>query len=228
MNPIGEQWIGLSDRITSGKNHLSSADRSPLSDQTILLSWNELSGWEIRALVDDSDPDTGELNLLDDLRIYLGLDEQNFAILMAGVAITVLLLCLIVLSTMSVSALKWTSRKRRKTTVGKIILEDNVVDIVEPTDIEIKASEIELVDKELTEGASVRKERRNERKVVTPENNDQLPNMPPIFIPTPVDNMMPMPEINRPVMCPSCSVRFEVAMNLSMTKCPICNFRIDF
>jgi len=228
MNPIGDQWIGLSDRITSGKNHLSSADRSPLSDQTILLSWNELSGWEIRALVDDSDPDTGELNLLDDFRIYLGLDEQNFAILMAGVAITVLLLCLIVLSTMSVSAIKWAGRKRKRTTVGNIILEDNVVDIVEPTDIEIKSSEIELVDSELTEGANVRKERRNERKVVIPENNNQLPNTPPIFNPPAIENMMPMPEINRPVMCPSCSVKFEVSMNLSMTKCPICDFRIDF
>ena len=66
MSPTEDkQWIGLSDRITSGKNHLSSTDRSPLSDQTLLMTWNELSGWEIRALIDDSDADKGELILLD-------------------------------------------------------------------------------------------------------------------------------------------------------------------
>ena len=74
-------------------------------------------------MIDDSDPDKGELNLLDEVRIYLGLDEQNFGILMAGISITVLLLCLLVLTTMSLSAVKWVGRKRRKVATGKIILD---------------------------------------------------------------------------------------------------------
>ena len=228
MNPSeNEQWIGLSDRITSGKNHLSSADRSPLSDQTILLSWNELSGWEIRALVDDNDPDIGSLNFLDELRVYLGLDEQNFAILMAGVAITILLLCLVVLSTMSVSAVKWMGKKRRKTVSGNIVLEDNVVDIVDPTDIEIKSSEIELIDPEFTSGANIRKERREERKNIVSVNKEIMPIMPEISIPAPNENIAQMPNMNRTVICSKCTSRFEVSMNLKTIKCPICEFRID-
>ena len=225
MNPsLDDQWIGLSDRITSGKNHLSSVDRSPLSDETIVLSWNELSGWQIRALIDDNDPDVGELNILDELRVYLGLDEQNFAILTAGVAITVLILCLIVLSTMSVSALKWAGRKRKKVATGNIILEENVVDIVESTDIEIRSSEIELIDVELTDGANSRKERRQDRKTVITQNMAQP--MPSAVTPT-TKSEIQIPTLNRPVLCPTCTSRFEALMELKMVKCPICDSRID-
>jgi hypothetical protein len=222
-----EQWIGLSNRITSGKNHLSSADRSPLSDQTILLTWNELSGWEIRSLIDDNDPDVGKLNFLDELRVQLGLDEQNFAILMSGIAITVLLLCVVVLSTMSISAVKWAGRKRRKKASGNIILEDNVVDIVEPTDIEIKSSEIELVNSELTDGANVRKERRQERKSVVSEHQEMIAKIPSITMPIPEGNTSQIPNMNRAVICQECAARFEVSMGLKMIKCPICDARID-
>ena len=228
MNPTEDkQWIGLSDRITSGKNHLSSTDRSPLSDQTLLMSWNELSGWEIRALIDDTDPDKGNLNLLDEFRIYLGLDEQNFAILMSGVAITVLLLCLLVLTTMSFNAMKWVGRKRRRETVGRIILEENVVDIVEPTDIEIRSSEIELIDVELTDGASSRKERRNERQDSELPKGENKVNIPAFIIPSTVNEIVQNPLTSHPVICPDCSSRFEVSVGLKMIKCPICNYRID-
>ena len=228
MNPTEDkQWIGLSDRITSGKNHLSSTDRSPLSDQTLLMSWNELSGWEIRALIDDTDPDKGNLNLLDEFRIYLGLDEQNFAILMSGVAITVLLLCLLVLTTMSFNAMKWVGRKRRRETVGRIILEENVVDIVEPTDIEIRSSEIELIDVELTDGASSRKERRNERQDSELPKGENKVNIPAFIIPSTVNEIVQNPLTSHPVICSDCSSRFEVSVGLKMIKCPICNYRID-
>ncbi len=229
MSPTEDkQWIGLSDRITSGKNHLSSTDRSPLSDQTLLMTWNELSGWEIRALIDDSDPDKGELNLLDGFRIYLGLDEQNFGILMSGIAITVLLLCLLVLTTMSFNAVKWVGRKRRKVAYGNIILEENVVDIVEPTDIEIKSSEIELIDSDQNDGAISRKERRNERQIEELATDENRVNTPVLSMPPPIINgMAESQQINRPVVCPDCSSRFEISVDLKMIKCPICNIRID-
>ena len=178
-------------------------------------------------MIDDNDPDIGELNFLDELRVYLGLDEQNFAILMSGIAITVLLLCLVVLSTMSISAMKWAGRKRRKKASGNIILEDNVVDIVEPTDIEIKSSEIELVDSELTDGANVRKERRQERKNVVPENKEMMAKMPAITMPLPEVNITQIPNMNRAVICHECAARFEVSTGLKMIKCPICDTRIN-
>ena len=234
MNPIhDEEWIGLSDRITTGKNHLSSVDRSPLSDQSIILSWNEINGWEIRSLIDDNDPDRGDLNLLDEMRIYLGLDEQNFAILMAGISITVLLICLLVLSTMSLSALKWVGRKRRRVATGNIVLEENVVDIVDSTDIEIKSSEIELIDEDIEE-TNTRKQRRESRKnsnlremKIGFEEKQQELSVPPQVIPLPPSGLAEMPQINRQILCPECSSRFEVSMGLKMIKCPICDNRIS-
>jgi DNA-directed RNA polymerase subunit RPC12/RpoP len=228
INPtLGEEWIGLSDRITTGKNHLSSVDRSPLSDETIILSWNEIYGWEIRSLIDDSDPDRGELNLLDEMRIYLGLDEQNFGILMAGISITVLLLCLLVLTTMSLRAVKWAGRKRRRVATGNIILEENVVDIVEPTDLEIKSSEIELIDEEMDGTSNLRKQRRNNRKISNQLDErvieSALQNIP---LP-PLGGIAEMPQINRIIICPDCSARFEVSTGLKMIKCPICENRIS-
>ena len=234
MNPIHEEeWIGLSDRITSGKNHLSSVDRSPLSDQSIILSWNEIYGWEIRSLIDDSDPDRGDLNLLDSMRIYLGLDEQNFGILMAGISITVLLICLLLLSTMSLSAVKWAGRKRRGVATGNIVLEENVVDIVEPTDIEIKSSEIELIDESIEE-TNARKQRRDSRKksdvwemqMQLQENQQELVTTPQ-NIPLPPLGVVEMPQINRQIICSECSSRFEAYMGLKMVKCPICDNRIS-
>ena len=234
MNPIHEEeWIGLSDRITSGKNHLSSVDRSPLSDQSIILSWNEIYGWEIRSLIDDSDPDRGDLNLLDCMRIYLGLDEQNFGILMAGISITVLLICLLLLSTMSLSAVKWAGRKRRGVATGNIVLEENVVDIVEPTDIEIKSSEIELIDESIEE-TNARKQRRDSRKksdvwemqMQLQENQQELVTTPQ-NIPLPPLGVAEMPQINRQIICSECSSRFEASMGLKMVKCPICDNRIS-
>ena len=234
MNPIHEEeWIGLSNRITTGKNHLSSVDRSPLSDQSIILSWNEIYGWEIRSLIDDSDPDRGDLNLLDDMRIYLGLDEQNFGILMAGISITVLLICLLLLSTMSLSAVKWLGRKRTRVATGNIVLEENVVDIVESTDIEIKSSEIELIDEEIEE-TNARKQRRDSRKNTNAWNTQmQLQESkqelvePLQKIPLPPLGVAEIPQINRPILCPECSSRFEVSMGLKMIKCPICDNRIS-
>ena len=36
-----------------------------------------------------------------------------------------------------------------------------------------------------------------------------------------------IPQINRPILCPECSSRFEVSMGLKMIKCPICDNRIS-
>ena len=129
---------------------------------------------------------------------------------------------------MSISAVKWAGRKRRKKASGNIILEDNVVDIVEPTDIEIKSSEIELVNSELTDGANVRKERRQERKNVVPERKEMMEKIPAIIMPISVENTSQIPNMNRAVICHECAARFEVSMGLKMIKCPICDARIDF
>mgnify|MGYP003304224469 CR=1 FL=1 len=153
--------------------------------------------------------------------------DRNFGILMAGISIMVLLLCLLVLTTMSLSAVKWVGRKRRKVATGNIILEDNVVDIVEPTDLEVKSSEIELIDENIDENSNLRRQRRNSRKMSNQSDEVVMAIPPqPIALPPPVDSLE-MPQINRTILCPDCSARFEVASGLKMIKCPICENRIS-
>ena len=36
-----------------------------------------------------------------------------------------------------------------------------------------------------------------------------------------------LPPLNKPVLCPECGSRFDVAFDLKMTRCPICALRID-
>ena len=36
-----------------------------------------------------------------------------------------------------------------------------------------------------------------------------------------------LPPMNKPVICPECESRFDVAFELKMTRCPICAVRID-
>jgi len=42
-----------------------------------------------------------------------------------------------------------------------------------------------------------------------------------------VPAMPSLPAINKPVICPECASRFDVAFDLKMTRCPICALRID-
>ena len=70
-----EGWIGISDRIGLGR--LSVVDRSPTGGEAVILHTSQ-SGWQIRSLVDDSSPNSGDSDLLEMIRISLGLDEQNF------------------------------------------------------------------------------------------------------------------------------------------------------
>jgi hypothetical protein len=113
------------------------------------------------------------------------------------------------------------------------MLEEDVVDVIEETDITVKSSEVELVEPELTEGASERKKRRETRSHTT-IIADSLPDMPVPALPvmptsgtSPIPGMPALPAMNQPVICNECNGRFEVGSNLKMVKCPICDERID-
>jgi subtilisin family serine protease len=228
-----EGWIGLSNRITTSKTHLGAADRSPGSDEVIILSWHETSGWQIRALIDDWDLNNENTPISEQLRIALGLDEQNFKILAAGVAIAILLLSTLVLLMLSIRAIRYLGKRRGRVVTATVMLEEDVVDVIEETDITVKSSEVELVEPELTEGASERKKRRETRSHTT-IIADSLPDMPVPALPvmptsgtSPIPGMPALPAMNQPVICNECNGRFEVGSNLKMVKCPICDERID-
>ena len=211
-------WIGIYDRLNLGNLYL--VDRSPSSSETLYIH-TSASGWQIRAVIDDYDPNFVGDSILERLRHQLGLDEQNFNILLGGFAITVLLLCTVILVSLSARGLRWIRRSSGEAS-GIVMLEEDVVDVVDESDIKVIAEvrpedpeEVELVE-----------------EVVIPT---PAPEIPPPTLPIPE---MPVPEsdspadvpapppLNMPVVCPNCSSRFEIAMGNSSANCPVCDERI--
>ena len=232
-------WMAISNRISDGWLH--SVSRSPASGEAVIIH-TSTQGWVIRAVIDDSKPNTGPIDILEELRFQLGLDEGSFNILVGGVAIAVLLLCTIVLAVMSGRAIRWIGGRRRKTVQGVIMLEDDVVDVIDEDDIPVEAidtsSIVEVVDINV-ESTSPRRERRQRR--TQPKMAEISTNIPEMTQPATNDGIVaeplpPMgdapalpglPPLNKPVLCPECGSRFDVAFDLKMTRCPICALRID-
>tara|TARA_B100000676_G_scaffold124443_1_gene123962 strand:- start:23167 stop:27879 length:4713 start_codon:yes stop_codon:yes gene_type:complete len=217
INPEAE-WIGIYDRLNLGSLYL--VDRSPSSSETLYIH-TSASGWQIRAVIDDYDPNLVGDSVLEQLRHQLGLDEQNFNILLGGFAITVLLLCTVILVSLSARGLRWLRRNRGEAP-GVVMLEEDVVDVVDDSDIKVVAEarpedseEVELVE---------------EAVVITPTQEVVPPSLTIPEIPVPESeepsDMPSPPALNVPVICPNCSSRFEIAMGNSSTNCPVCDERI--
>ena len=225
-----EGWLGLSNRLNLGNLYLM--DRSPASSETVFIH-TSASGWLIRAVVDDNDPNGDGGSLLDELRHALGLDKQNFNILLGGFAITILLLCTVILITLSARGIRWMRGRRNFQAAGTVLLEEDVVDVVDDTDIAVKTSEeddvqlVELV--EVNEGAEGRRGRRQNRGQIA----DVL-ELPPMPIPTPEPDVKipeeasrpPDLQLNKPIICPECDSRFEAPLDIQAAKCPVCGENI--
>ena len=232
-------WMAISNRVSDGWLH--SVSRSPASGEAVIIH-TSTQGWVIRAVIDDSKPNTGPIDILEELRFQLGLDEGSFNILVGGVAIAVLLLCTIVLAVMSGRAIRWIGGRRRKPVQGVIMLEDDVVDVIDEDDIPVEAidtsSIVEVVDINV-ESTSPRRERRQRRtqpkmaeiSTTIPEMTQPATNDGIVAEPLPAMGDAPalpgLPPLNKPVLCPECGSRFDVAFDLKMTRCPICALRID-
>ena len=232
--------IAISNRISDGWLHTGS--RSPISGELVIVH-TSTQGWVIRAVIDDSKPNAGPVDVLEELRFELGLDESSFNILVGGVAIAVLLLCTIVLGVMSGRAIRWMGGRRRKRAEGIVMLEDDVVDVIDEDDLTVKtidtSSIVEVVETD-AEKTSPRQDRRQMR-AINAEMNEIPPPIPGMIQPTtnqgkiaeplpPIGEAPALPELppmNKPVICPECGSRFDVAFELKMTRCPICAVRID-
>ena len=233
-------WMAISNRISDGWLH--SVSRSPASGEAVIIH-TSTQGWVIRAVIDDSKPNTGPIDILEELRFQLGLDEGSFNILLGGVAIAVLLLCTIVLGVMSGRAIRWIGGRRRKPVQGVVMLEDDVVDVIDEDDIPVEATDtssiVEVVEMD-GEKTSPRQERR-QRRSTQPEMAEIPAITPEMVHPATNDGMVAeplqpvgdapalpgLPPLNKPVICPECGSRFDVAFDLKMTRCPICALRID-
>ena len=233
VNPE-EGWIGISDRLGLGRIIVSS--RSPIDSDAVILQTSP-TGWQIRALVDDSSPVSSDGTILDQVRAYTGLDERNFNVILIGVSGVTIVLSLLVILTMATRALRWASGGSRKRVTGTVILEEDVVDVIEETDIPIKSSDVELVEETTiseTQASTERRKRREYRSMSgpslgnIPDIGDGSGYSPPIPMHVP-PSPLPVPPsgINRRVMCKSCNAIFEVKSGLSRSKCPVCGERIE-
>ena len=233
VNPE-EGWIGISDRLGLGRIIVSS--RSPVDSDAVILQTSP-TGWQIRALVDDSSPVSSDGTILDQVRAYTGLDERNFNVILIGVSGVTIVLSLLVILTMATRALRWASGGSRKRVTGTVILEEDVVDVIEETDIPIKSSDVELVEETTiseTQASTERRKRREYRSMSgsslgnIPEIGDGSGYSPPIPMHVP-PSPLPVPPsgTNRRVICKSCNAIFEVESGLSRSKCPVCGERIE-
>jgi len=225
-----EGWIGLSNRILSGQIDL--IDRSPEMGETVMLL-SSSSGWEIRSLVDDGGGSKKDQGLIDQVRSSLGLDEASFEILVIGVAFAVLILGAVALVSLSAQGLRWVGRRRAIEDDNAVLLEDDVVDLIDSSDLSVSSEDVELVrplepeqDSLGAEGRRARRERRSEAGPVADSPDlEEMDVKPPPVMSAEMVGTAPA-SVSRPAVCSSCGGRFVVSTKLSSTRCPICRERV--
>ena len=233
INPE-EGWVGISDRLGLGRIVISS--RSPIDSDAVILQTSP-TGWQIRALVDDSSPEKSKGTILDQVREYTGLDERNFNVILIGISGVTIVLSLIVILTMATRAIHWASGKSRKKVTGSVILEEDVVDVIEETDIPIRSSDVELVEENSMPETRASSDRRRRREYRSKEGS-VLASLPeiggPVGISPPVPKHLPPSPIpastistNRRIACQYCESIFEVEAGVSRSKCPVCGEKIE-
>lgn len=227
---IEQGWIGLSDSLVRGQ--FNSMDRSEDSLETMIVVTTS-NGWQIRTLIDDGASERGG-SIADQLRSSLGLDQESFEILLIGVALAVLILGMVTLVGLSAQGFRWIGRKRSIDTGSNVIMEDDVVDLVEESDLAVGVDLVEIVDTDEAEskegGRSDRMARRARRNAEDShdENTEES-----LMEPSEAGEVtvMPVPEMTQSgfqISCPNCRSRVITEPGVSTAKCPICDKKIDF
>ena len=111
-------------------------------------------------------------------------------------------------------------------------MEDDVVDIVEESDLAVGVDLVEIVDSEEVpseDGRSSRKARRARRNAEG--SRDEIIEGPILGPSETVDaTVMPAPAISNSglqISCPNCQSRVMTEYGVSSAKCPICDSKID-
>ncbi|MCH1591773.1 MAG: hypothetical protein L7R66_02140, partial [Candidatus Thalassarchaeaceae archaeon] len=227
---IEEGWIGLSDTIVRGQYY--AMDRSEESQETMMVI-SSSDGWEIRTLIDDSDSKRGG-SLSDQLRSSLGLDQESFEILVIGVALAVLILGIVTLVGLSAQGVRWVGRRNSIDKDASVMMEDDVVDLVDETDLSIGSDEVEIVDdmnsEEIIESGrdsrKARRERRGSENMDLIDLKNPLTNDSGLEIPSPTMDPLAGP-FGEQVSCFECGSRFVTEPGITSMKCPICSSKIE-
>ena len=226
---IEQGWIGLSDSLVRGQ--FNSMDRSEDSLETMIVVTTS-NGWQIRTLIDDGASERGG-SIADQLRSSLGLDQESFEILLIGVALAVLILGMVTLVGLSAQGFRWIGRKRSIDASSNVIMEDDVVDLVEESDLAVGVDLVEIVDADEAEseegGRSSRMARRARRNAE--DSHDEIAEG---FLVEPSEAgdvaVMPVPEMTHSgfqISCPNCQSRVITEPGVNTAKCPICDTKID-
>ena len=225
---IEQGWIGLSDSLVRGQ--FNSMDRSEDSLETMIVVTTS-NGWQIRTLIDDGTTKRGG-SIADQLRSSLGLDQESFEILLIGVALAVLILGMVTLVGLSAQGFRWIGRKRSIDAGSSVIMEEDVVDLVEESDLAVGVDLVEIVDADEAEiedgGRHIRKARRARRITEYPQNETSKE-----FLVEPSEaedvTVIPVPEMTNSgfqISCPNCQSRVITEPGVSSAKCPICDSKI--
>ena len=226
---IEQGWIGLSDSLVRGQ--FNSMDRSEDSLETMIVVTTS-NGWQIRTLIDDGASERGG-SIADQLRSSLGLDQESFEILLIGVALAVLILGMVTLVGLSAQGFRWIGRKRSIDAGSNVIMEDDVVDLVEESDLAVGVDLVEIVDADEAEseegGRRSRMARRARRNAE--DSHDEIAEG---FLVEPSEAgdvaVMPVPEMTHSgfqISCPNCQSRVITEPGVNTAKCPICDTKID-
>ena len=244
VSPIGPQveygvinfeegWIGLSNRLLSGQ--IGFVDRSVKFSETIILV-SSSDGWQIRSLVeDDSYGNSDERSFIEGIRFSLGLDESSFNILVIGISFAVLVLGILSIVSISAQGMRWYSKRRSVEDSKSVVLEENVVDLIEKTDLAVSSNEVELIDTTIIDGEiNEKRQTRISRRAMRNETTTNLKNDDnDDFQKIDLSDRLSMDdtgEKNTPnisIICESCGSKFSISINIKSTKCPICEHRIS-
>ena len=226
---VEQGWIGLSDSLVRGQ--FNSMDRSEDSLETMIVV-SSSNGWHIRTLIDDGASKRGG-SIADQLRSSLGLDQESFEILLIGVALAVLILGIVTLVGLSAQGFRWAGRKRSIDKESSVIMEEDVVELVEESDLSVGIDVVEIVDAEndVDEGVGGmqgRKERRARR--ISEDLQDAETEDLQIGTPPNDEYVIPVPEMapsGFQISCPNCQSRVMTEPGVDSAKCPICDSKIS-
>ncbi|HJO85053.1 MAG TPA: hypothetical protein QF671_05740, partial [Candidatus Thalassarchaeaceae archaeon] len=134
---------------------------------------------------------------------------------------------------LSAQGLRWVGRRRAIEDDDVVLLEDDVVDLIDYSDLSVSSRDVELVqplepeqDHIGAEGRRAQRERRSESGTVA--DSSDLEEMVAKTHPVMSVEMAGTASVSvsSPAVCSNCGGRFVVNSKLSSTRCPVCQERV--
>tara|TARA_B100000959_G_scaffold269400_1_gene315119 strand:- start:762 stop:5738 length:4977 start_codon:yes stop_codon:yes gene_type:complete len=220
--------IGLSNKIITGQMGILGRS-GDLGETSMVVP--SAGDWDFRILIDDGQT-TKKGGFSEQLRSSLGLDKESFEILVIGVAFAVLILGVVTLVSLTAQGLGWARRRRALESQNSVKIEEDVVDLIDDSDLSVSLSEVEVVapiEEEEDTGAERRRSRRSRRSGEgdSEEAGDKLGIAPEEVVIAAEIDVSKLGEEGTQVVCKNCYGRFTVGIGVSSAKCPLCDERVS-